>query len=104
VPCRMGTASLLITRTRNRYIAAKQAKREILGLASAVMVTVAGIAGLGWIGVGVSGSAELRVWTHQGVSVTAREALIPDMAAELEKPGLGNKTQKAPKVVKNYRK
>ena len=60
--------------------------------------------GLGWVGVGVNGSAELRVWTHQGVSVTAREALIPDVAVELEKPGLGNRTQKAPKVVKAAKK
>ena len=61
-------------------------------------------AGLGWVGIGVDGTAELRAWTHQGVAVTVREALLPDLASELEKPGLGNRTQKAPRVVKKAKK
>lgn len=45
------------------------------------------VAGLGWVGVGVDGCANLRVWTYEGVGVTVREALVPDMAKELETPG-----------------
>lgn len=45
------------------------------------------VAGLGWVGVGVDGAANLRVWTYEGVGVTVREALVPDLAKELETPG-----------------
>jgi uncharacterized membrane protein YgcG len=45
------------------------------------------IAGLGWVGVGVGGRASLRVWTPPGVGVTVREALVPDFAPDLERPG-----------------
>ena len=38
------------------------------------------IGGLGWVGVGVSGNASFRVWTHVGVQVETRESLVPDMA------------------------
>jgi hypothetical protein len=47
------------------------------------------VAGLGWVGVGVSGSASLRVWAPPGVAVTTRGALLPDFARELERPGFG---------------
>lgn len=45
------------------------------------------VAGLGWVGVGLDGSASLRVWTYEGVGVTVRESLVPDLAKELETPG-----------------
>ena len=45
------------------------------------------IAGLGWVGVGVDGEASLQVWTYEGVGVAVRDALMPDMAKELETPG-----------------
>lgn len=45
------------------------------------------VAGLGWVGVGLDGAANLRVWTYEGVGVTVRDALIPDYAKELETPG-----------------
>lgn len=47
------------------------------------------IAGLGWVGVGVSGTAELRVWAPPGVAITTHDALVPDYAKELERPGFG---------------
>ena len=45
------------------------------------------VAGAGWAAIGVDGAATLRVWTYPGVAVTARPALLPDMARELETPG-----------------
>lgn len=45
------------------------------------------IAGLGWVGVGVNGEASFRVWAPPGVAITTRDALLPDYAKELEKPG-----------------
>lgn len=45
------------------------------------------IAGLGWIAVGCNGNASFRVWTHEGVQVVTREALIPDMDKRLMSPG-----------------
>ncbi|KAL4422880.1 hypothetical protein ABPG75_009077 [Micractinium tetrahymenae] len=47
------------------------------------------IAGLGWVGVGVGGTAELRVWAPPGVAITTHDALVPDFAKELERPGFG---------------
>jgi len=47
------------------------------------------VAGLGWIGVALAGTATLRVWAPPGVAVTTRHSLIPDMAKELERPGFG---------------
>ncbi|KAL4448813.1 hypothetical protein ABPG77_007530 [Micractinium sp. CCAP 211/92] len=47
------------------------------------------IAGLGWVGVGVGGTAELRVWAPPGVAITTHDALVPDYARELERPGFG---------------
>ena len=44
---------------------------------------------MGWVAVGVSGSAQLRVWAPPGVAVTSRNALIPDFSSQLERPGLG---------------
>ena len=45
------------------------------------------IAGLCWIGVGCNGNASFKVWTHEGVQVVTREALVPDMAKSLMSPG-----------------
>ena len=47
------------------------------------------IAGLGWVAVGVSGEATLNVWAPPGVAITTREAMIPDFAKDLERPGFG---------------
>jgi ribosome biogenesis GTPase A len=47
------------------------------------------IAGLGWVAVGVSGQATLNVWAPPGVAITTREAMIPDYAKDLERPGFG---------------
>eukprot|EP00884_Botryococcus_braunii_P018653 jgi/Botrbrau1/5471/Bobra.27_1s0021.1 len=44
------------------------------------------IAGLGWVGVGLSGRGLLRVWVPEGVAVTTRRALMPDYARDLERP------------------
>jgi hypothetical protein len=41
------------------------------------------------VGVGVSGTAALRVWAPPGVAVTTHDALVPDMARDLERPGFG---------------
>lgn len=48
------------------------------------------IGGLGWVGVGVNGEATLKVWTHEGVMVETREALVPDMAKDLHRPGFSD--------------
>ena len=45
------------------------------------------VAGAGWVGVACDGDARLRVWTYPGVAVTARPALLPDLAREMETPG-----------------
>ncbi|EIE24775.1 hypothetical protein COCSUDRAFT_10321, partial [Coccomyxa subellipsoidea C-169] len=45
------------------------------------------VAGLGWFAVGVSGEAEFNVWTHEGVAITTRAAVLPDYARDLERPG-----------------
>lgn len=47
------------------------------------------IAGLGWVGVGCKGPAELRVWAPPRVAITTHDALVPDYARELERPGFG---------------
>ena len=52
------------------------------------------VAGLGWVSVALSGSARLRVWAPRGVSVTVREALVPDMARELGRPGFNGQPVK----------
>ena len=44
-------------------------------------------AGLGWVAVGVDGTASLRVWAPPGVAITTRGALVPDLAKELQRPG-----------------
>ena len=51
------------------------------------------IGGLGWVGVGVSGNASFRVWTHEGVQVETREALVPDMSRDLCRPGFSDEQQ-----------
>ncbi|GAB4820166.1 hypothetical protein N2152v2_007212 [Parachlorella kessleri] len=48
------------------------------------------IAGLGWIAVGVKGEANLRVWAPKGVAITMHDALVPDYARDLERPGFGS--------------
>ena len=53
------------------------------------------VAGLGWVAVGVSGTAGLRVWAPPGVAVTTRDALLPDFAKELERPGFSDATKAA---------
>ncbi|KAG0565571.1 hypothetical protein KC19_8G200700 [Ceratodon purpureus] len=45
------------------------------------------VAGLGWVGIGVKGTAILQAWTYEGVAVTTHEAMVYDMAAIFEKPG-----------------
>jgi len=45
------------------------------------------IAGLGWVSVGCNGNSTFKVWTHEGVQVETREALIPDMDKALMSPG-----------------
>ena len=52
------------------------------------------IGGLGWVGVGVNGNASFRVWTHEGVQVETREALVPDMAFDLQRPGFSDEQQR----------
>ena len=71
-----------------------------LGVAASViqaLLTLYGCAGLGWLGVGVAGEALLRVWTHAGVAVTTREALLPDYARDFERPGFSIRS-KPPKA------
>jgi len=60
---------------------------RLVGTAWKASTVDVAIAGLGWVAVGVSGPASLRVWTPPGVGVTVREALIPDYAPALERPG-----------------
>ena len=47
------------------------------------------IAGLGWVGVGVAGEAKFKVWAPPGVAITTRDAMLPDFARDLERPGFG---------------
>ena len=60
------------------------------------------IAGLGWAGIGVRGTSQLKVWAPPGVSITTRAALIPDMAKEFCTPGFDAVAR--PKVVKKGKK
>ena len=55
------------------------------------------IAGLGWVGIGISGSAELRVHTPARIQVTTRESLIPDQARDWARPGFGEETRRMQK-------
>ena len=41
------------------------------------------------MGVGVNGAASLRVWAPPGVAITTHDALVPDFARDLERPGFG---------------
>ena len=48
------------------------------------------IAGLGWVGVGLTGQCTLRVWTAAGIGVTTQPSLMPDFSPDgLERPGFG---------------
>ena len=51
------------------------------------------IAGLGWLALTLDGVAELRVWRQEGIAVTTRAALLPDMAKTFEKPGWSSNTK-----------
>lgn len=39
---------------------------------------------------GVRGEARLRVWAPRGVAITTHDALVPDYAKELERPGFSS--------------
>ncbi len=39
---------------------------------------------------GVSGEANLRVWAPKGVAITTHDALVPDYAKDLERPGFSS--------------
>lgn len=45
------------------------------------------VAGFGWAAIALSGTATLRVWAPPGVAVTVRDALLPDLARDLCRPG-----------------
>jgi len=45
------------------------------------------IAGVGWVAIACVGNADFRVWTHEGVQLETREALVPDLSKSLMKPG-----------------
>ena len=45
------------------------------------------IAGLGWVAVGLSGRARLRVWTVDGAGVSVHPSLVPDISRKMERPG-----------------
>lgn len=45
------------------------------------------VAGVGWFGIGINGTADIDVWTYDGVAITTRKALVPDMALTFEKAG-----------------
>ncbi|CAD7696687.1 unnamed protein product [Ostreobium quekettii] len=62
------------------------------------------IAGLGWIGVGLVGTAKFRVWAPPGVAVTTRRALMPDYATKFEKPGFSGVAEKGGKEKKQKNK
>ncbi|KAK3233815.1 hypothetical protein CYMTET_55909, partial [Cymbomonas tetramitiformis] len=59
------------------------------------------IGGVGWVGVGVVGTAQLTVWTYPGIGVTTRAALIPDFAKDLETPGWSHTVTAAAKKMKS---
>ena len=53
------------------------------------------VAGLGWVAVAVDGDAKLRVHAPAGVAVTVRDALLPDYARDLARPGFAGGGKKA---------
>lgn len=53
------------------------------------------IAGLGWLAVGVSGEARVKVWAPPGVAITTRDAIVPDFAKEFCKPGFDKLLQRS---------
>lgn len=55
---------------------------------------------MGWIGIGLNGRAQLRVWSFNGIAITQRQALIPDYATELQRPGLSDRALKPSKAAK----
>eukprot|EP00898_Chlorokybus_atmophyticus_P007144 jgi/Chlat1/7430/Chrsp6S07450 len=48
------------------------------------------IAGVGWVAVAVAGDATVRVFTYEGVAVLMHEAMLRDMARDLERPGFSS--------------
>lgn len=48
------------------------------------------IAGMGWVGIAVDGTADLRVWALPGVAITTRSSLVPDLAADMQRPGFSS--------------
>ncbi|KAK2080751.1 hypothetical protein QBZ16_000605 [Prototheca wickerhamii] len=48
------------------------------------------IAGLGWVGVGLTGAAELAVWVPEGIDVAVRDALSREFAPTMERQGFGS--------------
>jgi len=45
------------------------------------------IAGVGWVAIACVGNADFKVWTHEGVQLETREALVPDISKSMMKPG-----------------
>lgn len=103
VPCHMGKAEgaeELLEKHLGERLKPPMDKERVaeMGEWLARKVTVSGdawdassvdlaVAGLGWIGIGVKGTAVLQAWTYEGVAVTTHEAMVFDMAREFEKPG-----------------
>ena len=62
------------------------------------------IAGLGWVAIGVRGEARLTVWAPPGVSITTRDAIVPDFAKEFCKPGFDKLLQRSNPVKRTKKK
>ena len=45
------------------------------------------ISGMGWLGIAIKGTTNLDIWTYEGVGITTRSSLVPDMARYFEKAG-----------------
>ncbi len=52
------------------------------------------IAGLGWVAVGVTGQAGVRVWAPSGVAITVRKSMLPEYAKEFDRPGFSKSNPK----------
>jgi len=57
--------------------------------------------GLGWIAIGVKGTARFAVHTHPDVAVTSRPALLPDYARDFQRPGFSSLLPKLSKSQQN---
>ncbi|GBG64110.1 hypothetical protein CBR_g40558 [Chara braunii] len=58
-------------------------------------------AGIGWVGIAMSGAATLQIWTYEGLAVTVRDSMVLDMAAQFEKPGFSVEGKLPPKVAES---